>query len=182
MSTSKGSQPPPHLCPAVERQGGDPRRWLTSGLLEKMVDPADRVAQMLRSLTDTLYMAGVVDQADVGGLPSLELVCRRTVVIVVAYATSAKPSWEHAKFYAGAASAEEVIAPALRNYVLKRAMDEQHLFSARTKTAPRGVPGGGGGKGDGSGGDGGGKSSGGKRTGGKGGRGGAHDASPSAER
>ena len=132
-----------HLCPAVERQGGDPRRWLTSGLLEKMVDPADRVAQMLRSLTDTLHLAGVVDQVNVGGLPVLELVCHRTVVIVEAYATSATPSWEHAKFYVGAATAEEVMAPALRSYVLKRAMDEQHLFSARARTAPRGASGGG---------------------------------------
>jgi uncharacterized membrane protein YgcG len=170
-----------HMCKAMERQSGDPRRWLSTWLLDKKIDPADRVAHELRSLTDTLYMAGVVDQVNVGGLLSLELVCRRIAVIVEAYATSAKPSWEHAKFYTGAASAEEVIAPALRNYVLKRAKDEHDLFSARSRTAPRGAPGGGGGKGDGGTTDGSGKGGGGKRTGGKGGRTGGHDASPSGE-
>jgi hypothetical protein len=170
-----------HMCKAMERQGGDPRRWLSGWLLEKKIDSADRVAHELRSLTDTLYMAGVVDQVNVGGLVSLELVCRRIALIVEAYATSTKPSWEHAKFYSGAASAEEVIAPALRNYVLRRAKDEHDLYSARTRTAPRGGPAPANGKGgEGSGTEGGGKG-GGKRAGGKGGRGGGHDAAPPAE-
>ena len=74
-------------------------------------------------------MAGVVDQVSGDGPVSLELVCRRIAGVVEAYATSAQPSGEPAEFYAGAAAAEEVIAPALRSYVLKRARDERDLFS-----------------------------------------------------
>ena len=152
-SRLEGSPTALHMCKVMERQGGDPRLWMERWVREKRLDNSDRVAHELRSLVEVLYAAGVVDQVNVGGLVCLERVCRRIAVIVEAYAVPSRPSWDHARFYAGTASAEEVIAPALRTLAFKKAKDELELASSRTRTALRGAPAGEGDAGDGGGGD-----------------------------
>jgi len=129
-----------HMCKAMERQGGDPRQWLERWLREKRLDGGDRVAHELRTLTDVLFLTGVVDQLNVGGLHGIEVLCRRIAAIVEAYATTGRPTWEHAKYYAGTAAAEEVVAPALRSQVLRRAKEEAELTTARSRGVPRGGP------------------------------------------
>ena len=125
-----------HMCKAMERQGGDPRAWLERWLREKRVENSDRVGHELRCLTDSLYLAGTVDQLNLGGLHCMETICRRIAAIVEAYATPGKPSWEHARFYSGVASSEEVVAPALRSQVVRRLKDEADLYSARSRALP----------------------------------------------
>ena len=127
-----------HMCKAMERQGGDPRMWLERWLREKRVESSDRVSHELRCLTDSLVLAGTVDQLNMGGLHCLETLCRRIAAIVEAYATPGKPSWEHARFYSGVASAEEVVAPSLRSQVVRRLKDEADLHSARSRALQRG--------------------------------------------
>ena len=85
-------------------------------------------------------MTGVVDQLNVGALHSTEVLCRRIAAIVEAYVVTGRPSWEHARFYAGTASAEEVVAPALRNQVLRRVKEENELTTARSRGLLRGAP------------------------------------------
>ncbi len=63
------------------------------------------------------------------------------ISVVEAYATPGRPRWEHARYYAGVASAEEVVAPALRSLVLRRAKDEADVSSVRARTALCGAPG-----------------------------------------
>ena len=126
-----------HMCKAMEREGGDPRMWLERWLREKRLDSSDRVAHELRALTDVLFLSGSVDQLNVGGLHGMEALCRRIAAIVEAYATG-RPTWEHARFYAGTPVAEEVVAPALHSQVLRRAREEAELSSARSRGVPRG--------------------------------------------
>ena len=70
----------------MERQGGDPKQWLDKWLREKKLESNDRVAHELRCLTDVLYLAGSVDQLNMGGLCCIESLCRRIAAIVEAYA------------------------------------------------------------------------------------------------
>ena len=81
-----------------------------------------------------------MDQLNLGSLASLETLCRRVATIVEAYVVPSRPSWEHARHYAGTPAAEEVIAPSLRNFVHKRAKEENDLMAGRTRTVPRGPP------------------------------------------
>ena len=123
-----------HMCKAMQRQGGDPRSWLEAWLREKRLDNTDRTSHELRVLTDVLYMAGVVDQLNMGGLCALEVVCRRIAAIVEAHAVPGRPSWEHARYYAGAASSEEVVAPALRAQVLRQVKEAADIATMRSRT------------------------------------------------
>ena len=50
------------------------------------------MAHELRCLTDTLVLAEAMDQLNVGGLHSLEVLHRRLAAIVEAYATPGRPS------------------------------------------------------------------------------------------
>jgi len=67
------------------------------------------------------------------------VLCRRIAAIVEAHASSGRPTWEHAKYYAGTAAAEEVVAPALRSQVLRRAREDAELSTARSRGIPRGA-------------------------------------------
>ena len=151
-----GAQTALHMCKAMERQGGDPRLWLERWLREKHLESSDRVAHELRLLTDVLFLAGSIDQLNMGGLHASEAVARRIAAIVEAYATPGRPTWEHARFYSGVGASEEVVAPALRSQVLRRVKEEYDVATARARTVPRGSPadgkgeGGGDGHGDGS--------------------------------
>jgi len=128
-----------HMSKAMERQGGDPRSWLERWRREKKLESNDRVAHELRTLTDVLFLNGSVDQLNVGGLHGVEVLCRRIAAIVEAHAAAGRPTWEHAKYYAGTAAAEEVVAPALRSQVLRRAREEAELSTARSRGVPRGA-------------------------------------------
>ncbi len=68
----------------------------------------------------------------------METICRRIAAIAEAYSTPGKPSWEHARFYSGVASSEEVVAPALRSQVVRRLKDEADLYNARSRALQRG--------------------------------------------
>ena len=129
----EGSATALHMCKAMERQGGDPRSWLERWLREKRLDASERVAHELRCLTDALYLAGTVDQLNLGALHCVETLSRRIAAIVEAYTTPGRPSWEHARFYAGTASSEEVVSPSLRAQVLRRAKDESDIANVRAR-------------------------------------------------
>ena len=122
---------------AMERQDGDPRLWLERWICEKRLEGTDRVTHELRSLTEVLYLSGSVDQFNMGGLHGIEVFCRQIVAIVEAYATPGRPTWEHARFYAGVPATEEVVAPALRSQVLRRAKEEAELATARGRAVQR---------------------------------------------
>lgn len=124
----------------MERQEGDPKLWMERWLREKGMAATDRVAHEVRALVEALYAAGSVDQLNVGGLLSMEHICRRIAVIVEAYAVPGRPMWDHARFYSGAAPSEEVIAPALRTMALKKAKEEHEMQNARARSGLRGAP------------------------------------------
>ena len=89
--------------------------WLERWMREKHLESSDRVSHELRCLTDVLFLAGAVDQFNMGGLHCLEAVARRVAAIVEAYTTPGRPSWEHDRCYSGVGTSEEVVAPALRS-------------------------------------------------------------------
>ena len=72
---------------------------------------------------------------------ALEVLCRRIATVVEAFSGPSKPNWANTKFYAGAPAAEEVIHPALRTQVNKKAKEEAELATSRVRTAGvRGQP------------------------------------------
>ena len=111
-------------------------RWMR----EKKVENTDRAAHELRVLTDAFYIMGSVDQLNIGGLVSAEILCRRIATIVDAYASPGKPSWERARYFAGTGAAEEVISPGLRSYVAKKYKDDVDTMTARSRGHFRGAP------------------------------------------
>jgi len=130
-----------HMCKGMERMGGCPRLWLDRWSREKRLEPTDRVMHEMRVLTEALRLFGTYDQVNLGALAGVEALCRRIALIVDAYHNPAKPSWENAKFFSGTAATEEVVAPALRSHVLRRAKDEVEVLNARARSGGlRGQP------------------------------------------
>jgi len=130
-----------YMMKSMQKQGGDPQRWLEAWIREKRIEPTDRVMHELRPLIDSLYYFGVFDQLNLGGLIGVEVLCRRLASIVEAYGQPGKVDWSSAKYYRGVTGLDEVIAPGLRSYVVRRNKDEAEIHNARVRaTGLRGSP------------------------------------------
>ena len=134
-SPLEGTRTALHMARMMDRTGGCPRRWLEQWLREKHIETGDRVAHEMRVLTEVLRTAACYDQLNVGSVIGIEILCRRIATVVEAYSDPNKLNWANAKFYAGVPSSEEVIHPALRTQVSKKAKEEAELATARVRTA-----------------------------------------------
>ncbi|CAK0789045.1 unnamed protein product [Prorocentrum cordatum] len=104
-----------HMSKHVERRGGDPRLWLDVVVRAKRLGQGD-----CETIVEALCQCGVYDQLDMGGLMMVEVMTRRVVAVVDAYAGPFKPSGTIARFVEGASSEEDVSGPKLRGYVHRR--------------------------------------------------------------
>ena len=136
-----------HMARAMERKGGDPKRWLECWCRDERLETGDRSVFELRSLCEIFSCLGSYDQCNLGGILSAELVARRVAAIVDAYAVPSRPSWHAAKHFQG--QDDEIIAPGLRTHVTRRRREENDLFTAEQRRAPGPNTEGGGGEGDG---------------------------------
>ena len=100
----------------------------------------------MQCITETLFLAGVYDQLNLGGLACIEHLCRRAQTVVDAYAGggSGKPNFGAAHLYTGGSTIDSTTSE-LRDLVSKRAEQDQKIHAVRAKlTKPPG-----GGEGDG---------------------------------
>ena len=131
----QGPQSTLHISKHMQRHGGDPKLWMQIWMRKHNLSDSDRVVHELRTLVDTLYLAGVYDQLNLGSLGCLECVSRRIKTIVEAFSSSAGPTpdWSHARLYTGRATADDVVSPDLRSWAAKKGKEEVELHQARTK-------------------------------------------------
>ena len=163
-----------HMCQVMQRRGGDPILWLEKWAHKKGIADNDRVYHELEVICSALYYMGTYDQLNLGMLASAETLIRRISSIVSAYANPSKPNWNLAKHLKGEADVNDVIAPGLMNFAVKKAKDEIDIGNAGSRSTA-GSSGDGRGQGQGGqGGDGGGnpaKADANKNAGGKGAKG-----------
>ena len=172
---------PPHVQTEMERTGGSPRLWLDRYLREKHISPDDRTGHELRHLTDILHSAGSFDQVNLGGLVCLERAARRIALIVDAHSNPSKPSYSNARYFMGYNLSEEVVSPALRAFVVRRAKEDYDVAQAQRRTDNRMEKfGADTQEGDGTGGDGPARGRGGRGRGGRGSGGGRTAPAPTA--
>ena len=81
-----------HMVNAMERKGGDSRSWMDRWLREKGIEKDSRAGHELTTLTGALYHAGSCDQVNLGGLGSIEVLCRHVAVIVEAHVNPNSPN------------------------------------------------------------------------------------------
>ena len=137
----EGTRTALHMARMMDRTAGCPRRWLEQWLRDKHIETGDRVAHEMRVLTETLRTSACYDQLNIGSVVALEILCRRIATMVEAFSDPNRPNWSNARYYAGTPSADEVIHPALRTQVNKKAKEEAELASSRARTAGvRGQP------------------------------------------
>ncbi|CAK0904383.1 unnamed protein product [Prorocentrum cordatum] len=96
----------------------------------------DRVAHEMRTLVESLWLAGTVDQVNIGGLLCIEAICRRMAGIVAAYANPAKPPWDLTRYYTGQLSAEDVVGPEMRSFVSRRAKEDRETGAGGLRGSP----------------------------------------------
>ncbi len=113
--------------------------------LSKGIARHERVYHELEVLIEAFYAGGTFDQLSLSCLLSFEVLARLAQTIVDAY--SADPShltWSNAKFFSGVGSADDLVAPELRSYVMKRAKEESEIEAARLRSRTLGAIGAGG--------------------------------------
>ena len=127
-----------HLMKHMERNGGDPRRWLAEFLRERRIDRGDRVYHEATNLAEVMALAGSFDQLNLPGLACFEKLSRRLQAVIDAYsgAAGSGPNWKMARFYDGAQTAADAVSPQLRQWGLRQAKDEAELSTQRVKDRP----------------------------------------------
>ena len=121
----------PHLEAHAKTRWGPMQIWMRKHSLSD----SDRVVHELRTLVDSLYLAGVYDQLNLGSLSCLKCVSRRIQTILEAFSNSAGPTpdWSRARLYTGQATADDVVSPDLRSWAATKGKEEVELHQARTK-------------------------------------------------
>ena len=123
-----------HLMKHMERQGGNPRRWLQLFFSECKIDKSDRVFHEMTNLVEVVYLGGTYDQLNMPACVCFEKVSRRLQTIIDAYsAGGGTPNWQMARYYDGRAGVGEGVSPSLRTWGLRRAKDEYDVNSMRTR-------------------------------------------------
>ena len=121
------------LIKKMERQGGDPRRWLQEWIREKRMESTDRAVHELRELCDIIFYAGTYYCLNMGGLACSEVAGRRINAIFDAYSNPNKVNWGMANFYTGRETADDTVDPAFRSWADRQAKEETDIVVGRAK-------------------------------------------------
>ena len=78
------------ICRKMQQHGGNPKLWFAEWTKETGISRRDRAWHEMNSLIEALYVAGTYDQVNVGALVCLEVVSRRLLQYVEAYAHGAE--------------------------------------------------------------------------------------------
>ncbi len=128
------------VCRKMQQHGGNPRLWFAEWTKETGVTRKDRAWHEVNVLIDALYLAGTYDQVNVGALASLEVITRRLLQYVEAYAHGAEnPNWSSAKHFSGTASALDLVPEEMRTYASRLSKEEAELESLRARAKAPGA-------------------------------------------
>ena len=122
-----------HWMNQTARGGGNPKLWLAEFCRDRRIEKSDRVYHELHNLVEVVYIGGTFDQLNMPALQSFERISRRIATIVDAYSGTGQPSWRMARHYEGSPGLLDSVSPALRQWGIKRAKDENELNTARTR-------------------------------------------------
>ena len=122
-----------HWMNQTARSGQNPKLWLAEFCRDRRIERSDRVFHELQNLVEVIYIGGTYDQLNMPALQSFERISRRIATIVDAYSGPGNPSWRMARHYEGVAGVLDAVAPALRQWGIKKAKDENELNTARTR-------------------------------------------------
>ena len=117
----------------MEKFGGTPRQWLGRFLRDKHISSKDRAAHELRYLCDVVEEAACFDQVNLGALACLEVTARRLNLIVDADKQGGAPSHVNAKYLTPLAGTDEILAPALRAHLSRRAREDWEVMQCAKK-------------------------------------------------
>jgi len=116
--------------------GGDPRLWLREWKLEVELRNNDRTMHELTVLIDAFYYAGVVDQVNIPALLCMEVLARRVMTIVDAYATGAdKPRWGNSKYYKGSGSIRDGVPTQMKSFIARQVREENEFAVAHARSS-----------------------------------------------
>ena len=122
------------VCRTMQQHGGNPKLWFLEWAKEVGISRRDRAWHEVNALIETLYVAGTFDQVNMGALVSMEVLTRRLLQYVEAYAHGAEnPNWSSAKHFAGSASAMDLVPAEMRSYASRLAKEEAELEALRLK-------------------------------------------------
>ena len=121
------------MAKMMERQGGDPRLWAERSLREKGIERDSRTGHELSVVTNVFYQGGIYAQLNVGGLGSLEVVCRRIAMLVEALSQPHRPNWAAARHLEGAPMSEA----GLRSNAMRRAKKDVDIQNAQHRSYTR---------------------------------------------
>ncbi|CAK0793120.1 unnamed protein product, partial [Prorocentrum cordatum] len=121
------------ICRKMYRRGGAPKMWFQEWCKEQGVTRKDRAYHEVQTLIEVLYLAGTHDQLNMGALASLEVVSRRLLQYVEAYAHGAdQANWGAAKYLGGTTNPLDLAPDALHSYVSRLSKEEHELVALRT--------------------------------------------------
>ncbi|CAK0906248.1 unnamed protein product, partial [Prorocentrum cordatum] len=123
------------ICRKMYRHGGTPKMWFQEWCKEQGVTRKDRAYHEVQTLIEVLYLAGTYDQLNMGALASLEVVSRRLLQYVEAYAHGAEnANWGAAKHLGGTTNPLDLVPDALRSYASRLSKEEQELEALRMRS------------------------------------------------
>ncbi len=118
----------------MHEHGGQPKLWFAEWAKETGISRRDRAWHEVNSLIEALYVAGTYDQLNVGASVALEVIARRLLQYVEAYAHGAdNPNWSSAKHFAGTRSALDLVPEEMRSYASRLSKEEAESESLRAK-------------------------------------------------
>ncbi len=122
------------VCRKMQHHGGNPRLWFAEWARETNISKKDRAWHEVKTLIDTLYLAGTFDQVNMGALACLEVVARRLLQYVEAYAHGSEhPNWNAAKHIGGGDDSLSLMPEEMRTFASKLSREEAELESLRQK-------------------------------------------------
>ncbi|CAK0825411.1 unnamed protein product, partial [Prorocentrum cordatum] len=123
------------ICRKMYRHGGAPKMWFQEWCKEQGVTRKDRAYHEVQTFIEVLYLAGTYDQLNMGALASLEVVSRRLLQYVEAYAHGAEnANWGAAKHLGGTTNPLDLVPDALRSYASRLSKEEQELEALRMRS------------------------------------------------
>ena len=120
----------------MERFGGNPKSWLDRYLHNKSLKEGDRNLHELEVLCEALFHFGSYDQLNAGASACAEVLVRRVFSIVDALSAGAdRASWHNAAYYMGGTSADDLVPMEMKNFISRRAKEDNEVGRHRAPYA-----------------------------------------------
>ena len=140
---SAGLRGPPvclSVCRKFFKAGGSPKAWFPEWCREVGITRKDRAWHEVECLIEALWQAGTFDQLNMGAIAAMEVIARRLLQYVEAYAKGAEnPNWSAAKHFSATTSALDLVPENMRMHAARQAKEETELESLRARARQPGA-------------------------------------------